>query len=235
MKDECGIVRDLLPLYVEGMASEASEQFVKGHIAQCSECEKELRKIRWNNEQTQQEGAEAILELKMLRRKLRLKKYCSIAAAILCLLIFMGAVDYFLPVYRMARTATLQYFDEEEVRLLAHIASAEEKNIANEILIQAEEAFQDISHSGEENREKYGVLSRYAFEETYGAVKEEHSIELWSVHVEGDQGQMWVRYSQEAFNEKGEKVSGNWNVLSLWTITRNEQGQWQVVSIKEHP
>ena len=50
MKDECGIVRDLLPLYVEGMASEASEQFVKEHITECSECEKELRKIQWKKD-----------------------------------------------------------------------------------------------------------------------------------------------------------------------------------------
>ncbi len=235
MKDECGIVRDLLPLYAEGMTSEASDNFVKEHIAQCSECAKELRKIQWSNEQIHQEGTEAILELKTLKRKLRLRKYRSIAAAILCLLILIGAVNCFLPVYRMARTATLQYFDEEEVRLLAHIASAEERNIAAGVLVQAEEAFRDISHSREENEEKYGILSRYAFEKTYGAVEEKHSIELWNVSVDGDQGRMWVRYSQEAFNERGEKVSGSWNVLALWMIERDEQGVWQVVSIKEHP
>lgn len=235
MKDECGIVRDLLPLYAEGMTSEASDNFVKEHMSACSECEKELRKIQWSNEQGRQEGSEAILELKTLKRKLRVKKYCSIAATVLCLLLLIGAVDAFLPVYRMVRAATLEYFDAEEIKVLAHIGSAQERHIANEILMQAEEAFGDISHSREENREKYGALSRYAFEETYGAAEEKHSIELWSVRVEGNRGQMWVRYSQEALDEGGEKLGGNRNVLTLWTIELNEQGVWQVVSIKEHP
>ncbi len=235
MKNECGIVRDLLPLYVEGMTGEASEEFVKQHIGMCNECAEELKKIQWNNKQIRQEETEAILELRMLKRKLRLKKYRSIAAAILCLLMIMGAIDCLLPVYRIVRAAALEYFDAEEIRLLAHIGSAEERNIANEVLVQAEEAFRDISHSREENKERYGALSRYTVEETYGAVKEKHSVELWSVRVEEDQGKMWVYYSQEAFSEEGETLSGSWNILTLWTIERNEQGMWQVVSIKEHP
>ncbi len=234
MKNECAIVRDLLPLYVEGMASEASKRFVKEHISECGECAEELKKIQWSNEQIHQEGTEAILELKTLKRKLRNRKYRSIVLTVLCLLMIAGAVYYF-PVYRIITMETPTYFKVEELGLLAYIGSAEERNIANNVLARAEEAFRDISHSREENKERYGVLSRYAVEGTRGAVGEQHSLELWSARIRGDQGWMWVYYSQKAFDEKGNTVSGSWRIESLWQIARDEQGVWQVVSIKEHP
>ncbi len=41
-KRECNIIRDLLPLYVEGIVNEDTKQFVEEHICKCEECEKEL-------------------------------------------------------------------------------------------------------------------------------------------------------------------------------------------------
>ena len=38
MKNECNIVRDILPLYVEDMVSEETEKFVKEHLAECKNC-----------------------------------------------------------------------------------------------------------------------------------------------------------------------------------------------------
>ena len=38
MKIECDIVRDLLPLYVEQMSSEASNRVIEEHLAECEQC-----------------------------------------------------------------------------------------------------------------------------------------------------------------------------------------------------
>ena len=38
MKNECNIVRDLLPLYIENMASEETRAFVEVHLSNCPEC-----------------------------------------------------------------------------------------------------------------------------------------------------------------------------------------------------
>lgn len=38
MKNNCEIVQDLLPMYVEGLTSESSNQFVEEHIDSCPEC-----------------------------------------------------------------------------------------------------------------------------------------------------------------------------------------------------
>lgn len=42
MKNECSIVRDLLPLYLEDMLSEQTAAFVRSHLADCPACRAEL-------------------------------------------------------------------------------------------------------------------------------------------------------------------------------------------------
>ena len=46
MKTECSIVRDLLPLYVEDMVSAETAQYIKTHLAECPECQKELTDLK---------------------------------------------------------------------------------------------------------------------------------------------------------------------------------------------
>ena len=38
MKSKCNVARDLMPLVVDGVASEESRQYVDDHIAECTEC-----------------------------------------------------------------------------------------------------------------------------------------------------------------------------------------------------
>ena len=46
MKNECSIVRDILPLYAEKMVSKDTSEFVKGHLENCPICRAELEKLR---------------------------------------------------------------------------------------------------------------------------------------------------------------------------------------------
>ena len=41
MRNECNIVRDLLPLYTEDMVSKDSREFVEEHLNRCEACRKE--------------------------------------------------------------------------------------------------------------------------------------------------------------------------------------------------
>ncbi len=45
MYKNCEIVRDLLPLYADCVCSKASEELVEAHLASCSECAKEYKKM----------------------------------------------------------------------------------------------------------------------------------------------------------------------------------------------
>ncbi len=45
-KTDCGIIRDLLPLYVDDICSESSRQLVNEHLKECPECADMLHKLR---------------------------------------------------------------------------------------------------------------------------------------------------------------------------------------------
>lgn len=75
MKQECSIVRDLLPLYVEDMVSPETAEFVRGHLAACETCQAEVQRLRQPPDvtpPTQEERPEA--PLRLLQRKLLLKR-----------------------------------------------------------------------------------------------------------------------------------------------------------------
>ena len=46
MKNECSIVQDILPLYVEEMVSDDTVSFVREHLKDCPRCRAELEKLQ---------------------------------------------------------------------------------------------------------------------------------------------------------------------------------------------
>lgn len=65
--NKCSIVKDLLPLYIENMLQEDSKKFVEEHLADCPDCQKELKAM--------QQSAKVVVDadvvpLKKLRKKM---------------------------------------------------------------------------------------------------------------------------------------------------------------------
>lgn len=48
--NECNIVKDLLPSYIDGLTSKESNNFIKNHLSNCTECKKELDYMKKDNE-----------------------------------------------------------------------------------------------------------------------------------------------------------------------------------------
>jgi len=87
--NECSIVRDILPLYLEDMVSEDTAAFIRQHLEKCESCRKELEALKSDgdiadvsDEQTDEDKA-ALLALK---KKLRRKKITTIAVTALCII-----------------------------------------------------------------------------------------------------------------------------------------------------
>lgn len=240
MKNECSIVCDLLPLYAEKMVREDTSCYIKEHLQHCSECTAVLKEMKndfsFHKEDGQSE--ELIGSLKSVR-KMIVKRIClAVSAIIVITVIIYGALQIF-PVYRVFQDEWDNSFTISERKMLAYIGSAEDRRIAKAVINQAEVAFSDTTHSYEENMQIYGKLGRYAFDsyyfgEFFDAVAEKHTIDLLSAHIDGNNGYIFVEYSQEAIDINGEPVSGSWGIRSLWEIEKNEQGNWVVVNIKEH-
>lgn len=96
--NQCNIVKDLLPLYAEKIASEDTAVFVEEHLSSCIACKDELEKIKKNTVDSQ---CKETLPLQTIKKRLRAKKYtavCCTAAFLLAVMLsafaFLTAPDY---------------------------------------------------------------------------------------------------------------------------------------------
>lgn len=86
MKQECAITRDLLPLYLEGLAGPESAAFVRQHLEQCPDCRAEQERL------FRETPREPELPVKRLRKLLLREKYVRLLAAVLAALAVAAAV-----------------------------------------------------------------------------------------------------------------------------------------------
>ena len=49
MKNECNIIKDILPLYVEDMVSEDTKILVENHLDECIDCKNEVEEMKLPN------------------------------------------------------------------------------------------------------------------------------------------------------------------------------------------
>lgn len=151
--------------------------------------------------------------------------------------VLLALCMHFFPVWRVVQVCSPSYYETGEISMLFYIGNEEDRNIAEKVLIRAEEAFSTLGLTSEEAEERFGLLARYCSKvrEHVDIVAEKHELELWSARFYGSEGYMWVYYSQEDFDSEGNRVSGSRRIPSLWRLEKNEEGIWDVVYIKEHP
>lgn len=246
MKNECSIVRDILPLYLENMVSDETGTFVNEHLKGCPECTAELEALKAGtkvekvgSEMRDSLEAEVMKSMKATRKKFRKKAY-RVAAIIAGIFIIVCVLLHFFPVYRIVDIGPMtigSYYSGEQIAKALSIGSTSDRREAQAVLRLADQAFNDVQHTSVENEEKYGLLARYATDtDSYGDTAfNEHSLELWSAHLGKDDGYIWVYYSSETFNHDGSIAHGSRNIPSLWKVEKNDSGEWVVVQIREHP
>ncbi len=66
----CSIIKDLLPIYFDGIASEKTNIYVKEHLSQCSSCQSEYKKLYEIGEKNGQTIKNEAISIKILKRKL---------------------------------------------------------------------------------------------------------------------------------------------------------------------
>ena len=116
MKRECNIVRDLLPLYIENMASPESAQFVEAHLSKCPECNAFYFEMTNRGEENidDVEAQKKILPLQIVKKKLIKRIVISVIAVILSIAILIGAeVGVYEYVDKQNKTAEIDYGKSE--------------------------------------------------------------------------------------------------------------------------
>ena len=89
MEISCNIIRDLLPLYAEDLASEDSKKLVDMHLCTCDECVKVLGSMKKGTPVPMETAAESLHKVK---KTIRRKRILSVMAALLTLITVASAV-----------------------------------------------------------------------------------------------------------------------------------------------
>ena len=248
MKNECHIVRDLMPLYTEGMLSNESTAFVKTHLETCEDC-----RGAYSGEETptvteadtaQQRAGEAGV-LRTLKKKLRKQTWCAIiitAAVVLLvtLMLRLNSIDYLAAISsderytlsdRMALLFKGGYSDHDEAKAVlsnVHIVfEYSEEEIYNNVLAMPRD----------EATYALGALVRYCVPEMYaGKTLTIYHIDLLSAHFSGSSGKMWVKYDYTHYDKTHDlsPCSGTGNAIdhiALWKLEKYGDGYWRVVEI----
>ena len=87
-KNDCNVVRDLMPLVVDRVASDESREMVEDHITSCEECRKQYEEMkaelpeetRAEYEEEQRTIVEALRTVKRQQKKRRIRKTVLLAA-----------------------------------------------------------------------------------------------------------------------------------------------------------
>lgn len=91
MRVTCGVIKDLLPLYVENISSDDTRILVEEHIVTCDSCKQELNKLNTPKDFSLKAN---ILPLKKVQHTLLKRKYLtillSVSLTILIMIITMG-------------------------------------------------------------------------------------------------------------------------------------------------
>lgn len=93
MKISCNVIRDLLPLYAEDLASEDTRSLVDEHLCDCEDCAKALNSMEKKPPAIVETAAESLNKVKRLIRRRRL---VSVLAAVLTVISVAAAVFTYL-------------------------------------------------------------------------------------------------------------------------------------------
>lgn len=91
MSETCEVVKDLLPLYVENLTSEGSNQFIEEHLYSCDECVTYLENIR-SDLPTVEESFDAgdyddQIMIKSIKKRMKNQRFIAVAMGVIAGLI----------------------------------------------------------------------------------------------------------------------------------------------------
>ena len=90
MKISCDIIRDVLPLVAEDLASEETKKMVNDHIENCQECNKEFEELKVAKTDSENKKEFESIPLKIIKRKLKkMNVYIAIVTALIVTLVLM--------------------------------------------------------------------------------------------------------------------------------------------------
>lgn len=242
MRKNCDIVKDLIPLYIDNVASEESRSLVETHCDNCEECKKFLALSKETiiaKEKNREQMDKVWHCIERNNRKENIIHTVIILSVIVgaILLVFGGKVllDSMAPT---GNNCIEEHFGKEKYSELDEGYSNSDKKELEPLMKEIDKA---LNYFGTEKEAKklFGELSYYStvdYEDELSAdeVKIDVDWDFVTCKLYADTGYMWIRYTKEVFDKKGELTEGYSNIAARLTLVDFGDG-WTAVNVDEAP
>ncbi|WP_461207811.1 zf-HC2 domain-containing protein [Clostridium sp. DL1XJH146] len=86
----CNTVQDLLPIYLDGLASKETTEYVENHLKECKLCQNEYKKLCELTEKNQEISSKETATIKSLQKKIK-----TTLITIIILGVFLVSIDMY--------------------------------------------------------------------------------------------------------------------------------------------
>ena len=241
MDKNCEIVKDLIPLVADNIASEESKKFVENHCETCDECKKELWIVKQDIKTEISDLAENQVwdNINKIQKKKKIKKIINVSV-IAVLVIVIGVFTVFFINNTREKSYMEEYFGKELTsEYNKGYSSADEKEV--EPLVKQINKALNFVGSEKEAKKQFGELwslCSYDMDKNTkpGDYKVNAEFSLNTVKLYNDVGYLWFDYSKEVIDKTtGECVEGSADIPVRLSIAKDDNNEWLVISEKEAP
>ena len=118
MKCSCNIIRDLMPLYIDGVCSEESKKIIEEHLEECEECRAYFSSMNEENKINEhlydEKESQKISSFKAVKKRIRRKQIVSgIIAILIVISMSMSTIGILKNIHR-----TVEYEDNISVSMV---------------------------------------------------------------------------------------------------------------------
>lgn len=184
MRYPCGIIKDLLPLYIDDVCNEESRQAVINHLAECDACRKcheAMKATEGYVDKENLEDMEMANSLKNVKNKINKKVtkvvLCAVMVALVCIggyhLLFNAAIKE-VPIADVSFTANVYSAEELMEKMEGQaidsdsvIISADENDDSEPVAVRIPEIGDALIHITENTMEEYQSLSVITVQSDY--------------------------------------------------------------------
>ncbi|WP_294144993.1 zf-HC2 domain-containing protein [uncultured Clostridium sp.] len=218
---DCKIIQDLLPLYVDGLTSDSSNQAVKEHLEECRECRSILEKLETPIGEPDGAEVKELDFLKTLRKKnKRIIRAAAILLGVILAAVLAAAVRIFvvgMPVSPESITYECSY-DEEKGELTVHGVINLHMTEFSGLTVKEDPAYAGVMNLEVRGADRFSYDKKYRTEFT-GTVKIPDDGNNWRVDLVGPSYQritVWdsFRFEDLPETDKQEYLEGEVHVTS---------------------
>ena len=218
MKNDCSVVKDLIPLYAEGLVSEETKEFIYEHCQNCEKCKGLLDTIADfsdSKETTDYKKEKMWNNIANKERKKKRKRYILLSFTVVTIIL---AVVYIYSFRVKGNTWFMQY---EPGISSTYNNSANLKNYSHPGKDEVEEAAKAVQDYFKNN---FGgaVMFRLSYDESYTIDKKRHEYYPNAIVFSSD---FYYLYEPGFSNGSHEQKGFTW-----WVDYDTSLNQWKVVS-----